>query len=287
MSASFEIVNAAADDLGYIGHIFAAGRLWATGGTHGRPTILASDDGRTFARKPTPKANGLRDLISVESRLIACGEAGALFVSDDGAETWVQRTTDTTACLFTLCLDSRGHIWLGGERGFVRRSKDDGETWNNVVIGTDARVNVIAAVDASVYFACHDGTLFRYRRDRIERMKVKASAPFTSFERTAKGTLVMTGDRGTIVRSSDAAAWEQIKSPEPADLECAREVEPGVIACCGDKATVLVSHDEARTFERIPCTLDGHLWTVCPVSGGALVGGDRGMIAKLDLGGQL
>jgi photosystem II stability/assembly factor-like uncharacterized protein len=287
MRATFEIVNAAADDLGYIGHICKASRHWATGGTHGKATILASDDGRTFERKPAPKANGLRDLLPVEERLVACGEGGALFISDDGAATWAQRTTGTTVCLFTLALDSRGHIWLGGERGFVRRSKDKGDTWSNVVIGTDARVNVIAVVDATVYFACHDGTLFRFRRDRIERIKLKASAPFTSFERTAKGTLVMSGDRGTLFRSSDGTTWEQTLSPEPHDLECVREIQPGVLVCCGDKATVLVSHDEAQTFERVPCNLEGHLWTVCPAPGGALIGGDRGLIAKMDRGGQL
>jgi hypothetical protein len=297
MPASFEIVNARDDALGYIGHLTRGGdRIWAVGGTHAKPTVLTSPDGRTWSVKKPPPANGLRDLVILDhppngplrgpdgKRLITCGEGGTLFVSDDDGESWVDRKTKTTVCLFTLCVDSRGHVWLAGERGFVRRSKDKGETWNNMVIGTDARVNVIASIDATVFFACHDGTLFRYRRDRIEKVKLSSTAPITAFERTAKGTFVMTGDRATILRSEDATTWTSVESPEKVDLEHVREIEPGVLVACGDKGTVLVSHDEAKTFVKVPSTLECHLWCVFPIAGGALIGGDAGLIARMKLG---
>jgi photosystem II stability/assembly factor-like uncharacterized protein len=287
MPASFEIVNAQHGDLGYVGHICRAKRFWAVGGTHGKPTVLVSDDGRKFDRMPAPKVNGLRDLLPLGERLVVCGESGGVFVSDDGAATWSERSLDTKVCLFTLSLDSRGHLWVAGERGFVRRSKDRGETWSAMAIGTDARVNVIAPIDGAVLFACHDGTLFRYRRERIERLKVKASAPFTSFERTKKGTLVLVGDRGTIARSEDGKTFALVDSPTNVDLEHVREIDPGILVACGDKSTIAISRDEGKSFELEPCTLPGHLWTLCPTENGALIGGESGLIAKMELGGVL
>src|SRR5437667_8164052 len=141
MPATFQIVNEAHGDLGYIGHICKAERWWAVGGTHAKPTVLVSSDGTKFERMPAPKVNGLRDLLSLGDRLIVCGESGGVFVSDDGATTWTERKLETKVCLFTLCFDSRKHLWVAGERGFVRRSKDRGETWTAMAIGTDARVN--------------------------------------------------------------------------------------------------------------------------------------------------
>lgn len=287
MPATFEIVNAQSSDLGYIGHICKGDRFWAVGGTHGKPTILVSDDGRKFEKMPAPKVNGLRDLLLIDGLMIACGESGGVFVSDDSASTWSERKLETKVCLFTLCLDSRGSVWLGGERGFVRRSTDRGDTWAALAIGTDARVNVIVQVDAAVLFACHDGTLFRYKRERLDRLKVKACAPFTSFERTKKGTQILVGDRGTIARSEDGTTWTLVDSPVTCDLEHVREIEPGVLVVCGDKSTILVSRDEGKSFEVEPCALPGHLWTLCPNPGGALIGGDTGLIAKMEIGGEL
>lgn len=290
MSSSFEIVHAADDAFGYIGHLTRSGDLlFAAGGTHAKPTILASSDGRAWSAKKPPPVNGLRDLLPVGAdRLVTCGEAGALFVSDDRGETWSKRETDTTVCLFTLALDARGHVWLGGEQSFVRRSKDKGETFGKVLIGTDSRVNAIVPIESAVYFACHDGTLFRYKRDRIEKAKIKSSAPLTSFERTKAGTYVMTGDRATLLRSEDGMAWTQIDSPvKGVDLECVREIEPGVLVAVGSKGTVLVSKDEAKSFEPVPCPHDAHLWCVFPVPSGALVGADRGQILRLEIGAEL
>jgi len=283
MSVAFRIVHEASDDFGYVGKLHPDGdRVWAVGGTYKKAILLVRAGGGNFERIAVPPVNGLRDLLTLGETLVVCGEPGALFFSKDFGKTWTQRVLETTVCLFTLEKDSRGALWVGGERGFVRKSVDGGETWKPVALGTTTRVNVITQIGSSTYFACHDGTIARLHRDRMERVPIDTGAPICSMIRTKSGALIACGDRGMLHRSDDGKSWTRIDVAGP-DLETVCQISDGTIIVVGDKATVLFSNDDGRTFERIECDLGGHLWSVCESSEGALIGGDRGLIAEAQL----
>jgi photosystem II stability/assembly factor-like uncharacterized protein len=279
----FRIVSDPKDDLGYIGDFARDGnRVWAVGGTHAKPTVLVREGDGAFTKMPSPPINGIRKMIVLGDRLLVCGEAGGVYASDDGARTWTVRDVQSKVCLFAFCDDGKG-VWLAGEHGFVRRTKDRGETWKPMSIGTSVRVNTIEKLGAATYFACHDGTIVRYKRERIERLAFDNGAPLCAMTQTPRGTLIVCGDRGTIARSEDGSKWEKIAWGGTLDLE-AIATSGDEIVIVGDAATVLVSTDDGKTFERVPCDLPGHLWSVLDTPSGLLVGGDRGLVAEISPG---
>jgi photosystem II stability/assembly factor-like uncharacterized protein len=97
-------VHAADDSFGYLGDLFVDGeRVYATGGTYHKPTLLVSDDGaRSWRRVSTPVTPGLRTISKHGNALYLCGEYGTLAASVDSGLTWTAIPVDTQTCLFEL-----------------------------------------------------------------------------------------------------------------------------------------------------------------------------------------
>jgi hypothetical protein len=274
-------VNAADDALGYLGCLAVAGpRVFACGGTYHKPTILVSNDGGgSFTRAATPVTPGLRDIAVVDGTVYVAGEYGTFAASVDGGLTWTPIPTPTDTCLFRIHR-ARDGWWIIGDGGVVLRSAD-GFDFAHVDCDWDSRLLAIAEVAGVVHILGYDGTIRRWTGSALEALELDAGQPLTDLCVTKLGTWLVTGDGGTLLRSTDRGkTFAPINAPE-AELEAILETPRGVFVV-GSDGMVLFSDDDGKSFVKVPLELDGHLWSLAIApSGELLIGGDEGAIWSL------
>ena len=129
----------------------------AGGQTNRGPMMMASSNARDFEQRPTPRDQGLRDVLAVGDSLWTCGEVGQLAISRDHGATWTSLDTGTTGCLYALALASDGAVWVVGDHGFAARVQD-GQV-ETIDLGTTARLSAAYAVRDEIVVLGFDGRL--------------------------------------------------------------------------------------------------------------------------------
>ena len=255
--------------------------LVAVGGrSNHAPTVLASSNARRFELRTTPAARGLRDVIVVGDATWTCGEYGLLAVSPDHGATWSVVETGTDGCLFALALAGDGAVWVVGDDGFVARVR--GAEVARVELGTRVRLSSIIALGEELVVLGFDGTLRRWADGRVTEVVTGATRPLTSLAITRAGTWVVIGDGGFVARSPDGLWFSRATSGVEIDLEAITTLADHRLVIVGDRGQILVSGDDGRTWRRVPSPLGlAHLWSVERFGGGALIGGDDGLIVRL------
>jgi len=250
-----------------------------------RPTVLASSDATHFADRTTPRRRGLRDALAVGDAIWVCGEYGQLAVSRDHGATWTVLDTGTESCLFALALATDGAIWVVGEHGYAARVL--GDRPHRVDLGADDAllaayaVRTAAAAPGELALLDAAGTLRRWREGRVTEIATGASKPLNALEITSQGTWIVVGDGGFLARSPNGTWFSRVRLDLETDLEGVVAL-PGAVVAVGASGVVLVSSDDGRTWGTVPHSLGAvHLWSVERFGGGALIGGDGGLIARL------
>jgi suppressor of fused-like protein len=267
--------------LGYIaGFAVTDALLVAAGGTSSRaPTVIASSNARHFEVRKPPRQLGLRDVLAVGEALWVCGEYGQLAVSRDSGTTWKLFETITDACLFGLALGSDGAVWVVGDHGYAARVV--GERLERIALGTSARLASVYAQRDEMIVLGFDGAMYRWREGKATRVETGATKPLTALVVSKLGTWILVGDGGFIARSPDGAWWSRVKSDVEVDLEAIGTCGDGTLVIVGDRGMILVSSDDGRRWEALTTPLTAHLWSVERFGPGVLVGGDDGLIVKV------
>ncbi len=278
------VLQPAQDECGYLGSFAITERaIYAVGGLSSlAPTLLVSSDGRDFARRVTPRELGLRDVRAIGDALWVCGEYGQLAVSRDRGGTWKLVPTGTTECLFGLAVATDGALWVVGDRGFAARVS--GEQAERVASQTDVRLSAVFSLRDEMLGLGGDGGIRRWRAGAVSIAASGSSKALTGFVRTRDDTWVVVGDAGFVSRSPDGAWFTVVKTDVTSDFEAVAMLADGRIVIVGDHGTVLVSADDGRHWTTpaiAPELGDAHLWSIAAYRDGALVGGDRGLIARL------
>ena len=97
------------------------------GGRTWKPRTIDKDDFHLNAL--VPAGNG---------RLYIAGEAGAIYRSDDGGDTWRKLSSPYTGSWFSALVLDANELLLLGLRGNMYRSEDGGESWTRVSTRTKA-----------------------------------------------------------------------------------------------------------------------------------------------------
>jgi photosystem II stability/assembly factor-like uncharacterized protein len=269
-------------DFGYLGELVVDGdRIFACGGTHGRSTMLVTNDGgASWDRRATPATPGLRRMHREPGALYVTGEYGMLAVSVDSALTWTKIPVDTTQCLFQLHRELDGTWWVVGDGGVVFRSYD-GVTYSRVDTDWDTRLLGIASLNNAVHIFGYDGTIRRWNGVALEPLPVDFERAITEIVVTKAGTWLVIGDGALAFRSTDGGtSFSPIDVPTSDDLEAMIELPQGILVVGGD-GTLLLSDDDGASFERVPNDMTGHLWSIARAGESLFVGGDDGAIWQL------
>ncbi|MEO7095304.1 MAG: hypothetical protein ABI175_18755, partial [Polyangiales bacterium] len=276
------VLHEASGDAGYVSAFAVTDQLLiAVGGTSQRnPTCLASSNAKHFEPRTTPKQLGLRSVLAVGDALWTCGEYGQLAISRDHGASWTLIETGTEGCLYSLALGLDGAVWVVGDDGYAARVL--GEKLVRVDVGTGVRISRVVAVREEICFLCFDGKLRRWTDGAITEIATGATKPLTGLVQTKGNGWVVTGDGGFIGRSPDGTWFSRVTSGVEVDLEGIAILADGRLIVVGDRGHVLISNDEGRTWRGVPNELGlVHLWSIKRFGGGALIGGEGGLVVKL------
>lgn len=84
-------------------------------------------------RSPGGEIGIYDDLFSVavidDQRVVAGGYFGAIYLSEDGGETWVKRETGTQRSFYDVSMGDPQRGWAVGQVGMIFRTEDGGLTW--------------------------------------------------------------------------------------------------------------------------------------------------------------
>lgn len=243
--------------------VHAGKRLVAVGD---RGHILYSDDqGATWTQAKVPTRQLLTAVFFVdEQHGWAVGHDAQILGSQDGGATWTQQFQDLKreAPLLDIWFKDANHGLAVGAYGALIETTDAGKTWNDVSDRLDNEdqfhLNAIAAVkDAGLFIVGEQGSMFRSSDDGQTWEKLEGpyeGSLFGVIGTAQPQTLLAYGLRGNLYRSSDFGnTWEQVqlnavRGALEFGLSGATLLDDGALVVVGNGGSVVVSHDDGRTF---------------------------------------
>ncbi len=267
--------------------LYQGGELVASGG-QGRSIVLTGDMYTLDLPGKSP-GRGVRSACLTTKSLWVVGEYGFVARSDDGGNSWEELDAKCgNACLYSVIEDAQGWIWLGGDDGALAVSKD-GETFKRVknkIKGTVRRMTHTPDGEVLLPTARPGGLYVIDQKGKISQTSLESEVYLNKAVFTPHDTLLVTGDRGTLLRSTDRGeSFELVDvGHKDAHFETIELFADGRVVIAGSKGLILVSEDDGQSFEQIAHYLTGEtLWAAVPCEEGMLLGGDRAVIVGLDI----
>ena len=217
---------------------------------------------------------------------IAVGERGRLFRQEGVDAPWktVKSPTESTLTRVRFLDDKRG-LAVGHDQ-VILRTADGGKVWHQVWIDKEAETPLldVAWIDAQravaigaygLYLESQDGGLTWASRFILPEGEDRHLNAVTKL---SDGTLIIAGELGTILRSTDAGAtWNKVASPYEGSYFGAQAFGEGQVIVFGMRGKLMRSDDAGQTFTEVvhavPTSLFGA--SVAP-DGTLLVAGQSG-----------
>jgi photosystem II stability/assembly factor-like uncharacterized protein len=259
------------------------------------------------------------------NRLIAAGELGNILVADSPEGPWrVAKVQPDRGSLFTRVAFIGDKVALAvGHDGWIVRSTDAGDSWKEVAFDQarpDPLLGVAGPFDDKLYAFGAFG-LFMSSTDQGQswqpapleivdaggakpKPKVEADPnadPFANFAASADsqadrhlnamaqlpdGSLVLVGERGTVLQSRDAGAtWKALQSGYEGSFFGVLALEQRILAF-GMRGTAFYSDDQGKTWTRAETPRKVSLFSGLVMADGdvALVGDNNTVLVSKDRG---
>lgn len=272
-------------------HLFLVGGL-------GENVVISSSDGVRFSPIKT-NGRGLRG-ISVEGRTVwLCGEYGTLYRSATGFSKLKKIEVGTKGCLHSVARAHDGAIWVGGDEGFLARTKSG--TQLRRVQGVSGTIGKLVPTERGLFIPTSAG-LYLAVGDKVKKLGL--AKPTNHVVLTRAGTIVAACNANTIMRSVDGGktfrpakvpAFAPTKVPKARrfarpywvplakDLNVIAALGDGRLVAGGDQGTVLASCDDGETFERVRHDLfGGSVWAIGTWRGRVFLGGENAMVLRAE-----
>lgn len=126
--------------------------------------LVSDDGGTTWEEKPSVESDFHLNQIApaADGTLYIAAEAGNVYRSDDGGETWINLTTPYGGSFFGVLPLADGAVLVFGLRGHLYRSEDRGATWIEIPTGVEATLMAgLELVGGRVLIAGLAGVLLR------------------------------------------------------------------------------------------------------------------------------
>jgi photosystem II stability/assembly factor-like uncharacterized protein len=178
------------------------------------------DAGRTWQRVnlATPDARLVRAVFTEGGRAWAFGEAGALYSTNDGGDSWSRKPSPTRYLLLGGTFLDRDHGWLVGARSTILQTFDGGETWRaGIVYAKDVRFTAVSFVEQRIGWAVGAGgrifmTLDGGRTWYAQTSTVQSDLLDVKFLNASEGWAV--GSDGVLLHTKDSGIHWML---EPSD----------------------------------------------------------------------
>ncbi|WP_443691565.1 WD40/YVTN/BNR-like repeat-containing protein [Pseudomonas protegens] len=254
----------------------------------------------------------LLGLAQAGERLVAVGERGIVLLSDDSGNTWRQASVPVSVSLTAVQFVDAEQGWAVGHLGVVLHSEDGGETWHKQLDGEGAAKLAVQAAQrdadqsdgaSNLEQARHllsDGPdkpfLDLYFSDRLHGYIVGA---YNQIYRTDDGgrswrpwmqhvdnpqglnlygirasgnDLLLVGERGLLLRSSDAGhSFQALKSPYEGSFFGLLGTRSGALIAYGLRGNAWWSDDRGNRWRRLDTGVDSTLASAIELRDGSLL----------------
>ena len=191
--------------------------------------------------------------------LVAVGERGAVWRSEDDGASWTRAETPTRTMLTGVAFAADGlRGWAVGHDATILGTTDGGRTWRQESPGGNLQDSFldVAALDERQAIAIGAYGLFSETRDggvTWTRRRLSDDDPHLNrISRGPTGTLYVAGERGTLLRSSDqGSTWQPMASGYTGSFYGVLALDRRTLLAYGLQGHVHRSSDDGATWERI------------------------------------
>lgn len=173
--------------------------------------VRTHDGGKSWqlasAMLPNPKSLHLNAIVVRGRFVLIAGEAGSVFASTDGGDSFQLVTTPYRGSFFTAALGADGSIALAGLRGNLVLGTPDAQSWTALKLPTDAGATVLSEHDGAheLVVGVQSGQRFAVdlRTREIKELAKRAPPMLTAWVELDGGASISAGLHGI---ASDATS---------------------------------------------------------------------------------
>jgi photosystem II stability/assembly factor-like uncharacterized protein len=205
--------------------------------------------------------------------IVAVGERGTILRSSDAGQTWqrtprVARPTLTGITFAPSPAQTRG--WAVGHDALILTTADGGRTWTRQWQGENLQqsfLDVLAWDDRHAVAVGADG-LYLETKDGASWQRRKIAPDDFHLNRVSRGptgTLYLAGERGTLLRSTDAGAtWQPIPAPYEGSFYGVLPLGAREILAYGLRGNAFRTSDDGATWQ--PAAMPAPVLLACGVT---------------------
>ena len=195
------------------------------------------------------KRSLLLDVHGRGERALAVGERGHVLLSTDGGKNWQQVAAPTRRTLTGVFLVDDQTAWAVGHQSVILKSGDGGETWTKANVENDPEIAYLDVLflDVKTGFIVGSYGKFLLTSDggnNWTEAKQDDDPHFSHIIATPDGSLWLTGEFGTVRRSTDRAKrWEPLAMPYEGTFFGALPLDKGGAVVFGLRGNIFRSGD--------------------------------------------
>jgi photosystem II stability/assembly factor-like uncharacterized protein len=240
-----------------------------------RGHVLRSDDGRGWTQLTVPTRSALTSIATADGQLWVGGHDGVILHSTDGGQTWQAQRRDPFqlaegeqaadhdprqgAPILDIYFRDGSHGFAVGAHSLMLVTSDGGATWT-------PKQALAAPVAADKPAAPMQGDLFSAEDLELEE---EADPHFNAIAAAGEHTLVIVGERGTLLRSDDdGESWRRLPFPYKGSMFGVLWLGEQHLLAYGLRGNVYESRDNGDSWSKVDTAS-----SVSVMGGAALEGG--------------
>jgi photosystem II stability/assembly factor-like uncharacterized protein len=246
--------------------------------------VVAADFADTLDRPALQTDKALHGiftgLASAGGRLVAVGQRGHIFYSDDAGLQWRQARVPVSSDLVAVHFPSPSQGWAVGHDGVVLHSSDAGESWSRQFDGRDVGSTLLAYYRKQAAARPDDEAVASLLADAQRMFEEGADKPFLDvwFENDQVGYIV--GAFNLIFRTDNGGrSWtpwlDRTDNPSALNLYALRPAGNALFVV-GEQGLVLKFDPASERFKATPTPYNGSFFGIVGKPGAVLVFGLRG-----------
>jgi photosystem II stability/assembly factor-like uncharacterized protein len=242
-----------------------------------RGHVLRSDDGRAWTQLTVPTRSALTSIATADGQLWVGGHDGVILHSTDGGLSWKAQRRDPFrlaqgesaadhdprqgAPILDIWFRDASHGIAVGAHSLMLVTADGGNTW------TEKEAIVAGAQKAQA--APMQGDLFTAADLELED---EADPHFNSITPLGEHTLVIVGERGTLLRSTDdGASWKRLSFPYKGSMFGVLATGGNGLLAYGLRGNVYESTDGGDSWSKVDSQASVSLMGGSLLEGGGVV----------------
>jgi hypothetical protein len=256
----------------------------------GTGIVYSWSEGGRWRRRGDAQVHASAALLREGTKQLLVVGYGGLAVSDDGGKRFSVLTTDYGHMFDCIAQTQSGRTYCGGY-DIIARWKENEQRFERLSVPGRATVSSItAASEALIYATRENGRVMRSfdsgdrwnaRRLPAKNRKLRRILALTSTPDEGGVHVIIVGGKGLVFTSEDGENW-QTGSAGSADIEDVTMGGDGRLYAVNAAGELLISSDRGLSWSEREIAAKTRLRTVCWSPRRLLVGGDDGLVVRVD-----